>query len=64
MPEFHPRATRRYEKHMEGFRTIKEEIKLLLFLNDIIAYTENPRNYTLIIRNIRGFSNQATNTNS
>lgn len=39
---------------------MKQKIKLLLSLNDIIAHTENPP-YVLIIRNTREFSNLATN---
>ena len=36
----------REEKEIKGIQTGKEEVKLSLFANDIIVYTENPKDAT------------------
>ena len=39
-------TTIRQEKDIKGFQTGKEEIKLSQFADDMILYTENPKNAT------------------
>ena len=36
----------RYEKEIKGRKTRNEEIKLILFTDDIIIYVENPKELT------------------
>ena len=37
-------AAIRQEKEIKGIQICKEEVKLSLFANDMILYTENPKN--------------------